>query len=344
MHDFFSNTLLALRQVVMLYGIVAIGFAAERIHWFPEETARRCTQLLLYVITPCVILKSFFVMENTAEARHGLVVALGAGVLLHAAGILMSEPFFRGKNPAATDPILHYGAIYGNCGYMALPLAEAMAGSNGVFFGSVVILTFQVFSFSHGEFVMAGGVVRRKSVARVLGDPLQICPDEAGALRQAVKFDWKKLFLNAGVLAVAVGLPLFMLKIPVPEVVRTPVQSVAAMNSPLAMLMFGAYLSRTDFGRTAALLRNKKFYAALLIKLFGIPLAVLALLLLLGARGPLLKAVMISATAPCANNTVIFAAKHGRDAGFAALTVGIVSILSILTMPLMIAIGLSLSR
>ena len=53
----------------------------------------------------------------------------------------------------------------------------------------------------------------------------------------------------------------------------------------------------------------------------------------------LLTSCIISASAPTANNTVMFAAKYGRDTGLASKAVAVITFLSILTMPLMIALS-----
>ena len=331
---FLANALLALKQIIMLYLIAGMGVAAERLRWFPESTARLCTKLLMFAITPCVVLRSFFEMENTPEALRGLAISFACGVLMHVTGIALSEPFFRGRKSPETDSVLHYAAIYGNCGYMALPLAQAMVGSQGVFYCSIVILTFQLFCFTHGEFVMAGGVVRRQKAGEKKQENLPLNPD-APPLPPL----WRRLLINAGVLSVAVGLPLFLLRVPVPALLQQPISSVASMNSPLAMIMFGAYLSRTQF---SSILRSKKLILATGLKLLAVPAVVMGALLSFGVRGPLLHALLISASAPSANNTVIFAARHGRDAGYAAQVVGLISMLSIVTMPLMIAVGLSM--
>ena len=325
MHLFFANALVALKQVAMLYIIAGLGFAAERLRWFPEATARLCTKLLLYTVTPCVVVNSFLNIEYSAQAVRGLLISLLCGALLHVTGMLLSEPFFRGRKQAQTESVLHFASVYGNCGYMGLPLAQAMVGPQGVFYCSVVILTFQVCSFTHGTYVMSGGIPFRRQ--------------GAGDKKQNVKFQWKNLVLNAGVLSVAVGLPVFLLQLPVPALIKTPLASVAAMNSPLAMLMFGAYLSRT---KIQGLLRSKKIFATMGIKLFAVPAVVMSALLLLRVEPALLNAMLIPAAAPPANNTVVFAARHGRDAGYAAQVVSLLSLVSIVTMPLMIALGLSL--
>ncbi|MCL2299723.1 MAG: AEC family transporter [Firmicutes bacterium] len=326
MHLFFTNALIALKQVAILYIIAGLGFAAERLRWFPEATARLCTKLLLYTVVPCVVLTSFLSMEYSPEAVRGLLISLLCGALLHAAGMLMSEPFFRGRKQPEAESVLHFAAVYGNCGYMGLPLAQAMVGQQGVFYVSVVILTFQMLSFTHGAYVMSGGVPFRKQ--------------GTGGRGEGVRFEWKRLILNAGVLSVAVGLPIFLLRIPVPALVKTPLSMVAAMNSPLAMLMFGAYLSRT---KMQGLLRSKKIFAAIGIKLFAVPAVTMAALLFMRAEPALITAILIPAAAPPANNTVVFAAQYGRDTGYAAQAVSLLSLLSIVTMPLMIALGLSLN-
>ena len=331
MQLFFKNVGVALEQLIVLYLIVGAGVAAERLKWFREATARQCSNLLFFVITPCVIVRSFATIEYNEKNVRGFLISVGCGLLLHALGVVITEPFFRGKDNAR-ESVLHFASMYGNCGYMALPLAQAMVGNDGVFYCSAVILTYQVYSFTHGAFTMSGGKIdfRRKT--------LDVRQETANG-DKVPKFKWKNLVLNAGVLSVLVGLPLFLFQIPLPELLLRPIDYVASMNTPLAMLMFGAYLSRTKF---RGFLQNKKIFVAFAIKLFVLPGIVMGSLLLFGVRGALLNALLISASAPSANNTVVFAAKFGRDPGYAAQVVGLMSMISVVTMPLMIAVGLSI--
>ena len=70
-----------------------------------------------------------------------------------------------------------------------------------------------------------------------------------------------------------------------------------------------------------------------------VPLVMLGLLKLTGiVSGTLLTACIIQASAPSANNTVMFSAKYGRDTGVASKTVAFISFASVLTMPVMIAL------
>ena len=60
---FLSNMTMAAQQVIVLYLIVAVGFIADRLHIFGQDTAKRSNDLLFYIITPVVIVQSFMNME-----------------------------------------------------------------------------------------------------------------------------------------------------------------------------------------------------------------------------------------------------------------------------------------
>ena len=84
---------------------------------------------------------------------------------------------------------------------------------------------------------------------------------------------------------------------------------------------------------------DKKIYVVALIKLIAIPLIMIAGFKLLNVPKELAMAISVSASAPCANNTVILAGKYGLDTGVASKTVALVSFFSIITMPVMIALA-----
>lgn len=150
------------------------------------------------------------------------------------------------------------------------------------------------------------------------------------------KFNPKKLVLNPGVIAVLIGLPFFLLKIEMPEIITKPVSFIGSMNTPLAMLMLGTYMSNAGL---KTIFKNKEQYLVALVKIIAVPLAFFAVAKLTGVlSGALFTACMIQASAPSANNTVMFAAKYGRDTGIASKTVAFVSFTSIITMPVMIAL------
>ncbi len=309
---FLQNTLIAAEQVVMLYLMALVGVIADKAGIYKETTAKKCTEVLFYIITPAKILESFFTLEYSREAVKGLFIAVGAGLIMHGIAALAIAPFFNKSAPDKAS-VFKFAAIYGNCGYMGLPLVEAVVGKEGVFYCSAVIISFQIFNFTHGVWVMNVGKTENKA-----------------------SIDPKKLILNPGVLPVFIGLPVFLLGAKLPNIVMTPVSSIASMNTPLAMLIFGTYIANTDF---RSIFRQWRILGVGLFKLVIMPLAMLLAVKLCGIDGALGKTLVIAASTPSANNTIMFSAKYDRDTGLASQTVAALSFISIITMPVMIALG-----
>lgn len=303
---FLENVKIAAQQVGILYAMVLLGVICDKVGFFTEKTAKACTDLLFYIITPCVIIESFLTQEFTKETGIKLLIAVGCGFLMHFVAIVLNIPLFR-KGNSEQNTLFRYSSIYGNVGYMTLPLTEAILGSEGVFYCSAVVMAFNVVSFTHGVYIMnnSGG-----------------------------KFDVKKLLFNPGVISVLIGLPLFLLKIKLPAVIEQPVTYIGSMQTPLAMLIFGTFLAHT---RLNDIFKYKKILLVTFMKLIVLPAAMIGIYYFLGLSGILLTALTISACAPTANNTVMFAAKYNKDTGLAAQIVATVSFISVVTMPLIIA-------
>lgn len=312
MELFFNNCMIAARQVVILYIIVAVGFAADKLGVYTQKTARASNDLLFYIITPCVIINSFLTTEFTSETAKGLFLAGLGCVCTHFIAMILSLPFFRSKS-VSVNAVYKFACVYGNMGYMALPLAEAMLGSEGVFYCSAGVIVFQVFCFTHGVWTMNRGSGEKS------------------------RFRAKNLILNPGIIAVLIGLPFFLLKIDLPELVTRPIDFIGSLNTPLAMLMLGTYMSNAGL---KTIFKNREQYLVALVKIVAVPLCMLGLMKLTGLMsGALLTCCIIQAAAPSANNTVMFAAKYGRDTGIASKTVAFVSFASIITIPFMIALA-----
>ena len=304
---FLSNVQIAAKQVGILYILVLVGFIADKTKLYTEKTAKACTDLLFYIVTPSVIINSFFEQEFTPESARNLLISIGCGFLIHIAAIVISYPFFI-KGDRNQNAVYKFGSIYGNVGYMVLPLTNAILGSEGVFYCSGVVMAFNVMAFTHGILVMD---------------------------TESKKFDYKKLILNPGVIGVAAGLPFYLLRINLPEIITQPVAFVDSMQTPLAMIIFGTYLANTDL---LSVFKKKKIFVSAFIKLILLPFVMYFIYRIFGLGGTLLYAMMISSSAPSANNTVLFSAKYSKDTGLASQLVSVVSFLSIITMPLIIAL------
>ena len=243
---FLSNVLTAFTQVVILFTIAMVGFACHKIGVYTEKASRMTTDLLFYIVAPAIIIRSFMNMEFNRDSLKGLLLALLGGVFFHTVGMIFAKVFFN-KGEKDTASIFKYASCYGNVGYMALPLAQAVLGDEGVFYCSVIMVPFNILSFSHGVSIM------KKREANE-------------------KFNLKKLIINPGVIGVGIALPLFLLQVKLPEVIFQPVSYLADLNTPLAMVMFGTYLASADW---KTLFSDKRIWGTVGLKIIAMPLITL---------------------------------------------------------------------
>ena len=302
----------AAAQVAILYILVLVGYICDKTKLFTRKTADATVDLLLYIITPCILINSFIEMEYSSETVKKFFISFGLMTATHIIAIILSYPFFRKKDSQNLNPMYRYASIYGNVGFIALPLAQAILGAEGVFYCSSGVIVFNIITFTHGMKLIGG---------------------------ELYKFDWKKLVLNPGVISIIIGMPLFLLNVKVPYVLSRPVSLLADLNGPVAMLIFGTFLANTEL---KTIFRETKIYLVCFLKLLLMPIICIGVYALCGIRGTLLTACAITACVPSGNNTFMFSSKFGKDIGPASKTVSLVNFISIITMPVIIAAAQSI--
>lgn len=295
-------------QVLILYLIAGIGFVTDKVGIFRQADAKRLIDLLFNVVLPIAIIHTFMTMEYSAEHVKGIFIAFLCAFATHIFGAAVSLLTFR-KKSLKERGIYHYAMILSNAAFLALPLAKSVIGSEGIFYCSVYVAVFNMVAFTLGIYEISG--------------------------REA-KINLKKLILNPGTISVIIGLPLFFIQFDIPYFIGYPMEIVGNCNSPLAMIVFGTFLANSNFKNMFA---KKEIYIVSFFRLVFIPLCMLGIFLLFGVRGQLLVAMIISASAPTATNTAMYAAKYGNDSALGSEIAAQSSVLSIITMPVIVALA-----
>ena len=312
-----ENLVAVASQVASLFLLMGVGAALRRLKLLGDEAVGGMVNLLMFVVTPCVIVDCF--QRPFDRAMLGsLGLAFAFAVFGHVALIAVSALCVHDRD-GDTWRTLRLATVFSNAGFMGLPLEQAILGSRGVFFGVVYIVVFNLFIWSWGVMLMRkdGGVDGK----------------EAGDRR------WKMLF-NPGTAGIALGLPLFLMSARLPAVIAGPVHHLANLNTPLAMVAIGYSLVGARLGRVV---RLGSFYAASALRLVASPL------LLIAAMFPfrrwldadMMLAMVIAASAPVAALVSIFASKFGRDVDVGVASVSGTTLVSILTMPVVIAFAMA---
>lgn len=305
---FFENLKTIATQVLILYLIAGVGFVTDKIGVFKQIDGKRLIDLLFNVILPIAIIHTFVTMEYSKEHIKGIFIAFACAFATHIFGALLSMLTFR-KRSLKERGIYHYAMILSNAAFLALPLAKSVIGNEGIFYCSVYVAVFNITAFTLGIYEISG--------------------------REA-KLNLKKLIFNPGSMSVIIGLPLYLLQFKIPYFIEYPMELVGNCNSPLAMIVFGTFLANSNFKNMFA---KKEIYFVSLLRLVVIPLCMLALFYACGVRDTLLVAMTISSSAPAATNTAMYAAKYDNDPALGCELAAQSSVLSIITMPVIVALA-----
>ncbi len=293
-------------SVLTLFLLMAVGFALGKWGLLTGQTLSQTSQLLLRVVTPAIIIDSFD-MERTPALDRQLLTAGVALAGTYALYMLLSTVMFRRRDPDERG-ILRFASIYGNKGFMGLPLIQAALGSQATMVAALALAVFNVVIWTHGIVIIGGR--EHLSVGKAICNPAS--------------------------LGFAAALVMFLtgLRLPVPA--EAAVGYLADLNTPLAMVVIGAQMAAVDL---PALVRDRRLYQVCALKLLIIPAVTMLALLPFHVDGTVFMALAILSGCPVAGATSLFSQTMGKDTGLAARLVSLSTLLSILTLPLVAVVA-----
>lgn len=294
-------------QVIIVFILISVGFFVKKGNLIDEHGSKQLTNILLMIVTPCVLINSYQ-KEFKADLAFNLFVAAIFSILIHVVMVFISTLIY-GKEPTNNYRINIFSAAASNCGFMAIPLLSAVLSDMGVFYGSAYLAVFNIFYWTYGICIYTGDI---KSLSL------------------------KKAFINPGVIGTFIGLVLFVGRITLPKVISEPIQYLAGLNTPLAMIILGSYLANINLKKT---LKKVSIYTVSLLRLIIFPVISIFLAKLMRLDETAATAVLISVSCPTATVTTLFAAKFGLDAEYASELVSVSTLLSIVTIPFIMMIS-----
>ena len=287
-----------LRQILIMAFLMAVGVGLMKKGMLSQQGCRDLGAILLNVVIPCVILKSYmigFSYEKLRELGESAVLSLLSLVLAMAISWL-----FFGKRKG----IQNFASAFGNAGFIGIPLTQAVFGTEAGFYVAAYVAFLNLFQWTYGLYIMTGDreVIH---IAAILKNPV---------------------FISIGL-----GVVMFLLPVSIPGFMVKTVGYIADMNTPLAMIILGSYLVKTDL---RSIFLSKEIYMCVLLRLLIIPLATLGVFVILPVDNiVIIMVVLIAASTSVGGNIAIFAQQYNKDYILSVRTICLSTILSIVTIP-----------
>ena len=189
-------TAIAAKAIGQMMIMVVIGIGGYKLGLIGDKERDALTKFLLNLICPMLILNSYM-QGYDPEKTRGLFLSLAMGVLIHVIGILLGMIVIRKENNPDWQ-VERMAIVYGNVGFMGMPLMSAMFGIDAIFYLSAINLVYVFLIWTHGVLLMTGSMDRS---------------------------NLKKVFISPNMICMAIGILIYALRIPVQQFIASPIAS-----------------------------------------------------------------------------------------------------------------------
>jgi predicted permease len=252
-------------------------------------------------------MNSFLTVEYDVSKVRNLFVTFLFAVLTHLLGIIASRLLLPGREDDTR--IARYSAVYSNCGFMGIPLINSVLGAEGVFYITAYLVVFNFLTWTHGLILITGD-----------SSPKQL----ARGLRSPVMF------------TMLAGMIFYFFRIHIPANIGSALTYVANMNTPLGMFVAGAALAEAH---PLEALKKKQVYLVALAKLIIMPVLAAAVMLPFHPADVVYYTVVAAAASPVATTCTMMALRYDKNYHYASELYVVTTMMSMLTIPSVIALA-----
>lgn len=299
-------TLTSIESVGRLLIMIAVGFIGTKVGVITKEINDHITTLLVKIILPIMMLSSYFTAYDKNKSI-GLIKCGLVCLLLYIVSIAIVTIIIPKKGNADWG-IDRASALIGNCGFLGIPLISVMLGQEGVLYMTGFLTVNNLFAWTYGQQCVVGDFN-----AKSLG----------------------KSLCNSCNVAIYIGLIIYFTQLKLPTVLTEVLTQVGNCNTPLAMIVAGSTIARSDIIKN---LKDLRFYIVIIFKLVLEALICLPILKLCKADGVVALSCYIAAATPVAAIVNIFAVDADKNYGRASSLFAFTTVLFMISLPLMIAL------
>ena len=299
------NSLVVLEQMVMIFILILTGFVLYKKKMISDSASKDLSALVVNVCSPGLIIVSMF--NDLSQIPRENVIFVGIiGVIFYL--FLIFFGYFLVwvlKVPEYLKNAYVLMTVFGNTGFIGIPVALAIIGPESM----VYVI---VFNFLFNLTIFTFGIMLLKK-------------DTSGK-----KQSWKD-YLSPGLIACIAAFGIYWFQIQLPEEIETLAGYYGNACTLLSMIVIGISLAGMKAKDT---LKNKRLLAFVFIRFIVFPI-LLALALRPVLSDLLIRAVVVlMAALPVGNFSAMLCEQYGRDPKPIAEGIVVTTILSVFTITL----------
>ena len=294
-----------LNSLAMIFIMIVPGFVLKKKKIINETQTKGISSLIVNVTWPCLVIDAMqlkFSKEILNDCIYTFFILIIIFVLAFIFSILVVKLCKLEKSKSG---ILAFMFIFGNTGFIGLPVINALYGKTAAFYASIIEMVNDILIFTVG---------------------IMLIQYSAGT---KTKMDLKGL-LSPGIFGVVVGFTLFMTNTQLPGFLGDTVQIIGSATTPLSMIVIGSQLAELKIKE----LISVEISMMTIFKLLVIPLlSILLIRIILGNSSLLSTVIILDFAMPVGACITIFSQQYDADVDFATKGVLVSTLFCLLTVP-----------
>lgn len=285
-----------------MFIMIAVGMLLKKIGIVKEEGQKNITDMVIYLVLPCNIIKSFMV-EFNHKILYTFAGVLVVSILIQVFCSILGHILYN-RMELPQKKCLQYATICSNAGFLGNPIAQGVFGNMGLTLASIYLIPQRIVMWSAGISVFTESPNKKTLFIKVITHPC--------------------------IVACNLGIILMVTQYQLPSFLNASVTTISNCNTALSMMVIGMILADIDIKN----LVDWKVIYFTIIRLLLIPLVVYIPCQLLHMNSLTTGVCVILAAMPAGATTSILASKYNGDAAFATKCVIFSTLASLISTPI----------
>lgn len=305
------DALIVSKQMLILFLIMMAGYALRKTGIINDANAKCLSALVVNIFNPALIFSSAISQSSGSPESVYLtfLIAAVSYLLLIALGKVFQRFFSPEKMVRNVYQLLF---VFANVGFIGIPLANAMFGPSSLIYVAIFVLEYNLLIYTYGISLTAP----RSTTAQSSFSP--------------------RALLNMGTVACVAAIVFFLLQIPVPEILSTPISYLGNCATPISLLVIGTSIGAQE--KLSVLFTQKKLYIFCILKLLLIPFVGILVFKYLPIPEFISELTVIMLAMPCGSLTLMLVQRAGLDETECCTGIILSTIFSVVTIPLVVLI------
>lgn len=307
-----------LQQMVIIFILIGIGIFLYRRKILSEEGSKQISGLIINVTNPALLICS--ALEDGPKASLG---DLGVAFLSYAVifAILIGVGFLL-PYILRVPKSLHYAyqmlTVFGNVGFIGIPLASTVLGSESLIFVSIFNLLFNLLIYTFGISLLQRAAARQ---------------EKEDTTASASRIDSSRLqkLVNAGTISAAVTILFYLGNFRVPVILSSALSYTGRATTLLSMLVLGVSVAQMA---PKDIFSHPKLYAFTLLRQVLVPIGCMLLMRGFLTNKLILNTMLLMVAVPAANMPLMLAKQMDMETESISQGIILTTVLSLVTVPL----------